>query len=314
MLDKTDNIELHLPIDEIGEGDIVYPKLWSQVLLPSYRWHFDNMSPDSLDLNIRISQTFADSLKNLGELEGRNRIEAARACLERGLNSRLLDVALDKYGKSEITFARVAEIANLDVYRLSGSMGYYETTYDLEPTAVLEARTLTKEREAVINTASLLFLARTPKLQPLLTKRFKRILVPQSVMMETVGAGIKTNREMIQRLGKRVKSLIEKPIFKVSPPAPRMLKAKQQLGASDRAALSLAMEKKIKLVLIDETQMVQVAHEFGLSPYPISTLAYHGLKEKWLEKDHARSLLELLFVNEYHLSSQDYLQLINALR
>ncbi len=109
---------------------------------------------------------------------------------------------------------------------------------------------------AVVNTSHLLFLSKINRL-PIL-KKFGKILVPSGVMAEirrkqddSLAAIIKASKNWLN-----IKSVKDKNLFDV---------LTKELGEGEAEAICLALEQKVKWVILDDQDARRFAHRYGLS-------------------------------------------------
>ena len=84
------------------------------------------------------------------------------------------------------------------------------------------------------------------------------------------------------------------------------------LGAGENQAISLAKEKKDKIIL-DDALAIKAANAFGISIVRTTTVIFIALNKKIINKKQALSLLNRLIENGYYISTKDYAALVSKL-
>ncbi|MBI2584101.1 MAG: hypothetical protein HYW25_05520 [Candidatus Aenigmarchaeota archaeon] len=164
----------------------------------------------------------------------------------------------------------------------------------------------------VSNTSPLIFLAKVPELIALLKWKYDKIIIPKEVYAEAVEKGISSHNPQISSNAAKIKALVEEGFIKVE-----IVKTKialpSYLGKGESAAIALALERKVKGVLIDEKPATSVARSLGLNPSPISTLPIEAFRKDKISRAEAVKILDSLLANNYYLSSRDYKILMKML-
>ena len=84
------------------------------------------------------------------------------------------------------------------------------------------------------------------------------------------------------------------------------------LGAGENQAISLAKEKKDKIIL-DDALAIKAANAFGISIVRTTTVIFIALNKKIINKKQAISLLNRLIENGYYISTKNYAALVSKL-
>ncbi len=84
------------------------------------------------------------------------------------------------------------------------------------------------------------------------------------------------------------------------------------LGAGENQAISLAKERKDKIIL-DDALAVKAANAFDIPIVRTTTVIFTALNKKIINKKQALSLLNRLIENGYYISTKDYAVLVSKL-
>lgn len=163
--------------------------------------------------------------------------------------------------------------------------------------------------EVVTDSASLIFLARVPRLKDLLGLFCTRVWVPEPVMHEVVERAMTCKDPSTQENGRLVEVVLKGKLFQIA--MVRELQGlPQRLGPGERATLALALDKGIERVLMDDLSATRVARQMGLEPLPVAALPIWAVRKGWRDVVEEKELLEELVVDHYQLSSGDFLRLM----
>lgn len=94
---------------------------------------------------------------------------------------------------------------------------------------------------------------------------------------------------------------------KIIPNLPR------NLGDGEKAAISLAVQKKINTILIDEAQARRVARLFGLQPRGTIGVIFEQCQQKNITKAECRELIFRLVDIGYRISEELLVQILRGL-
>lgn len=167
----------------------------------------------------------------------------------------------------------------------------------------------------VSNTSPLIFLTKVPRLIELLRKFYKKLIIPNEVYIEAVEEGLKSENPSIKENALRIKKLVEENFIEVRSLKRKWIKLRNslQLATGEASAIALALQEKIENVLIDEKRASTIAKTFKLVSRPISLLPIEAFRKDYISKQEALNLLDDLLINNYHLSSDAYKQIISML-
>ena len=84
------------------------------------------------------------------------------------------------------------------------------------------------------------------------------------------------------------------------------------LGAGENQAISLAKERKDKIIL-DDALAVKAANAFDIPTVRTTSIIFTALNKKIINKKQALSLLNRLIENGYYISTKDYAALVSKL-
>ncbi len=115
-------------------------------------------------------------------------------------------------------------------------------------------------KAAVSNSTPLIYLAKIGKLK-LLKELFEKVYIPEEVFEEVVVKGRELNKKEVFLL----EELIEEGFIEVTG-ATVPDKRIETLHRGEMAAISVALDRKIETLLIDDREALEVARVFGLHP------------------------------------------------
>lgn len=154
--------------------------------------------------------------------------------------------------------------------------------------------------EAVINSTVLIFFAKIKRLDLL---DIYIVFTANAVIEEIInGKNIsESEKEDLQKFIKR----------KVKIESPEKLFLNK--GAGESSAISLCIQKKIKIFLSDDKQARKAAELLLLLPVGSLGIIIKNLEMKIISKEEAKKLLELLVLNSYYLSIELYMKVLNSI-
>lgn len=135
----------------------------------------------------------------------------------------------------------------------------------------------------------------------ILKKAYSAVIIPPAVKNEVL---------LEEKEGySSIKNAIESGWIKVIEPKESIALG---LGAGENQAISLAKEKKDKIIL-DDALAIKAANAFGISIVRTTTVIFIALNKKIINKKQAISLLNRLIENGYYISTKDYAALVSKL-
>ncbi len=152
----------------------------------------------------------------------------------------------------------------------------------------------------ICNASPLICLSRANRLQ-LLREVFKTITLPEAVLKEVLVEG-KPGVPVLKEALKENWIKVEKPREILS----------LDLGKGETAAISLAKEKKEKL-LIDDFQAIKAAEFYEIPVLRTTTVLFLAVNKRILSKEEALSILNKLIEEGYYISPQYYVKIWDEL-
>ena len=158
----------------------------------------------------------------------------------------------------------------------------------------------------VSNASPLIFLAKIGKLD--LLETFE-IIIPKQVYSE-IKEGEKSGREDSHK----IESLIKNNKIKIAEIEIMAELEKQNLGEGEKAAISLAIDKKIELILLDEKKARRVAKFYELNPRGTIGVLSEALKKNKITKKEFVELIQKLIKEGYRISEELIMELLKEMR
>ncbi len=152
------------------------------------------------------------------------------------------------------------------------------------------------EEKAVANTSSILFLAKLNRFD-LLRNKFSEILIPKQVIEEIFEKNNPENLIITKELEDFLK---ETEIEKIR---------EFGIGKGEQAALSLCIEKKIKIFISDDKKARKFARSIGIETIGMVGILLWNMQNKKIKREEFNSLLEELIKKGYYISSGIYKKL-----
>jgi predicted nucleic acid-binding protein len=160
----------------------------------------------------------------------------------------------------------------------------------------------------VSNATPLIYLAKANKLE-LLQNTVGQVLIPEAVFREVVVEG--------KRLGERDAYRVEKAInqgwIKVQE-VKKSLYVELLLHPGEIEVISLAKEKGIKFVLIDDAKARSAAELAGLQPVGTIWVILQNVKNHSIDFDEFLSTIEEIIQTGFYLKDEVYLKAVRAAR
>ncbi len=155
---------------------------------------------------------------------------------------------------------------------------------------------------AVMDSSSLIFAFRVPKLQALLFDKYERMLIPPAVFEETVTAG--------KLLGKPEVRNIESEIGKGRITIGKAGKAvaSENLGLGEREAIGLAAKNSLP-ILCDDHKARVTASALGVQAIPLTAFLLWAFRNRKISQKDALTALDALITEGYRLKLDVYLAL-----
>ena len=157
----------------------------------------------------------------------------------------------------------------------------------------------------VSNASPLIFLA---KLGMLYLLENYEIIIPKQVYSE-IKEGEKSGREDSHK----IESLIKNDKIKVEDIEIITELEKQNLGEGEKAAISLAIGKKINLILLDERKARRVAKFYNLHPKGTIGILAEALKKNKITKKEFKELIQKLIKEGYRISEELIIDLLKEI-
>lgn len=153
------------------------------------------------------------------------------------------------------------------------------------------------EKEAVADSSFIIFIAKLDAFN-LVKNTFSRILLPEEVIEELFRKNSSENELIKRQLADLLVKLSVKEIRDIP------------LGDGEKAAISLCLEKKVKILLSDDKKARTFAKSLGLSVLGILGLLLINLKENRLNRKNFIELLNKLVGLGYYISPALYAEIM----
>jgi len=162
-------------------------------------------------------------------------------------------------------------------------------------------------KPAVANATPLIYLARVGRLD-LLRAIFGKVLIPEEVRREVVDEG--------KRLGKPDASVVEKALEEkwIEVLSAEAIHLPVTLHPGERAVVSLAKQRGIKIVLMDEPSARLAARLSDLEPRGTLYVLLEALRRNQLDLDGFLDVLRRLVEQGYRLREEVYLEVVRRAR
>lgn len=157
----------------------------------------------------------------------------------------------------------------------------------------------------VSNASPLIFLAKIGKLE--LLGNYE-VIIPKQVY-EEINKGTKTGREDAQK----IKSLVEKSIIKAEEIGIDNEIEKQNLGKGEKAVISLAINKKIDVILLDERKARRIAKFYKLKPKGTIGILIEACNNNRISKQELKESLQKLLKEGYRINETLLLEILSEI-
>lgn len=157
----------------------------------------------------------------------------------------------------------------------------------------------------ISNTSPLIFLAKIDRLDLLADYE---LIIPKQVY-EEIGKGTETCKEDAQK----IKTLVERKIIRIEETNINSELEKLNLGNGEKAAISLAIDKKISNVLLDEKKSRSIARFYKLKPKGTIGLLVDAYKNNKIDKKEFTELIQKLVKEGYRISEALIIEILKNL-
>ena len=154
----------------------------------------------------------------------------------------------------------------------------------------------------VSNASPLIFLAKIGKLDLL---EDYEVIIAEQVHEEILQGGLSGREDSY-----KIESLVKSNKIKVEEININKELDKQSLGAGEKAAISLAIAKKINLILLDERKARRIAKFYKLNPRGTIGILFEALKKNKITKKEFRELIQKLIKEGYRISEDIIMELL----
>ena len=158
----------------------------------------------------------------------------------------------------------------------------------------------------VCNASPLIFLAKIGKLDLL---EDYQVIIPKQVQEEILKGGLSGKEDSY-----KIESLVNTNKIKVEEINISKELEKQSLGAGEKAAISLAMSKKINLIMLDERKARRVAKFYKLTPRGTIGILTEALKKNKISKKEFKELVQKLIKEGYRISEELIMELLKGIQ
>lgn len=156
------------------------------------------------------------------------------------------------------------------------------------------------KKEAVTNSSSIIFIAKLEKFN-LMKNIFKEVLVPSEVINELLQ---KESSENISIIHEMKGFLNEKNPVKI---------VEYDLGAGEKAAISLCLEKKGRFFISDDRKAREYARRMGIETIGVIGIILENLERSMIDKNEAKSLVNRLIKKGYYMSTLFYSRIMETI-
>ena len=154
----------------------------------------------------------------------------------------------------------------------------------------------------VSNASPLIFLAKIGKLE--LLDNYE-VTIAKQVYEEILRGGQSCREDSY-----KIESLVNSNRIKVEEISINKELDKQSLGAGEKAAISLAITKKINLIMLDERKARRVAKFYKLTPRGTIGILTEALKKNKITKKEFKELVQKLIKEGYRISEELIMELL----
>jgi len=149
------------------------------------------------------------------------------------------------------------------------------------------------KKEAVTNSSSIIFIAKLNKFN-LMKNIFKEVLIPSEVVKELLQKESSENISIIHEM---------KGFLKETNPVKIVEYA---LGAGEKSAISLCLEKKGRFFISDDRKARGYARRMGIETIGVIGIILENLERSMIDKNEAKSLVNRLIKKGYYMSTLFY--------
>lgn len=146
------------------------------------------------------------------------------------------------------------------------------------------------KEKAVANTSTVLFIAKIKRFD-LLKNIFSEILIPEEVIEEILFKESPENEPIKKEIGRFIQKAKLKEIKDFN------------LDKGEKAAISLCIEKNIKVFLSDDKKARKFARGLEIMTLGVAGIIKYNLQNKKISKEAAENLISQLIKNDYYMSS-----------
>ena len=157
----------------------------------------------------------------------------------------------------------------------------------------------------VSNASPLIFLAKIERLN--LLNNYE-IVIPKQVY-EEINKGAETKED-----AQRIKTFVEKNIIKAEETNIINEIEQHSLGKGEKAAISLAISKKINIILLDERKARRIAKFYQLKPKGTIGILIDAWRNKKITKDELKESIKKLIEEGYRINEELIIKLLNEIR
>lgn len=157
----------------------------------------------------------------------------------------------------------------------------------------------------VSNASPLIFLAKIEKLELL---EGYEVIIPKQVYEEII-----KGEEIGKEDAHKIETLIGKNIIKIEETKVIKEVEKQNLGKGEKAVISLAINKKISLILLDERKARRIARFYKLKPRGTIGVLVEAYKNKKIDKKEFNELIQNLVKKGYRISEELLIELLKGI-
>jgi len=142
---------------------------------------------------------------------------------------------------------------------------------------------------AAIDSASLIFMLKIPKLKEIVDYYIEKLYITDAIYREVFES----------KLSEEIKTFDK---FKLERKNPRKI-LQTKLGIGELSVISLALEEKL-LFISEDRKALLFANSIGVNTASILSILIKAKKEGKLNKDEAKSLLFTIIENGFYMSSE----------
>ena len=156
------------------------------------------------------------------------------------------------------------------------------------------------------NASPLIFLAKIGKLE--LLDNYE-VIIAKQVQEEILRGGLSGREDSY-----KIESLVVSNKIKVEEIEINKELDKQNLGEGEKAAISLAISKKINFIMLDERKARRIAKFYKLTPRGTIGILTEALKNNKISKKEFRDLIQKLIKEGYRISEELIMELLKDIK